>query len=70
MRERGFPSGSEVNNLPTVQEMQEPRVQFPDWEDTPEEEMVTHSSILAWQIPWIEQPSLLHSIGSQRVGHD
>ena len=35
-----------------------------------EKEMATHSSILAWRIPWTEEPSRLQSIGSQRVGHD
>ena len=35
-----------------------------------EEEMATHSSILAWEIPWTEKPGRLQSIGSQRVGHD
>ena len=35
-----------------------------------EEEMATHSSVLAWRIPWTEEPGRLHSIGSQRVGHD
>ena len=40
------------------------------WEDLLEEEMATHSSILAWRIPWTEEPSGLWSIGSQRVGHD
>ena len=40
------------------------------WEDPLEEEMVTHSSILAWEILWTEEPSGLQSMGSQRVGHD
>ena len=35
-----------------------------------EEEMVTHSRILAWRIPWMEEPGRLQSMGSQRVGHD
>ena len=39
------------------------------WEDL-EEGMATHSSILAWRIPWIERPGRLQSIGWQRVGHD
>ena len=39
-------------------------------EDTLEEEMATHSSILAWKIPWTDEPGRLHSKGSQRVGHD
>ena len=39
-------------------------------EDTPEKGMATHSSILAWRIPWTEEPSGLQSMGSQRVRHD
>ena len=39
-------------------------------EDPLEKEMVTHSSILAWRIPWTEKPGRLQSMGSQRVGHD
>ena len=40
------------------------------WEDPLEKEMATHSSILAWRIPWTEEPGGLHSTGSQRVGHN
>ena len=40
------------------------------WEDALEKEMATHSSILAWRIPWTEDPGGLESTGSQRVGHD
>ena len=40
------------------------------WEDPLEKEMVTHSSILAWRIPWTEEPGRLQSMGLQRVGHD
>ena len=40
------------------------------WEDPLEEEMATHSSILAWDIPWTEEPGGLQSIGSQRVGNN
>jgi len=39
-------------------------------EDLLEKEMATHSSILAWKIPWMEEPGGLQSMGSQRVGHD
>ena len=46
------------------------RVQSLDGEDPLEEEMATHSSILVWKIPWIEEPHGLQSMGSQRVGHD
>ena len=54
-------------NLPA---MQETRVQSLDWEDPLEKGMVTHSSILAWKIPWTKEPGGLQSMGSQRVGHD
>ena len=40
------------------------------WEDPLEKEMATHSSILAWRVPWTEEPGRLQSMGSQRVGHD
>ena len=41
-----------------------------DWKDPLEEEMVTYSSILAWKIPWTEEPDRLQSMGLQRVRHD
>ena len=50
--------------------MQETWVRSLDWEDPLEKEMVTHSSILAWRIPWTEEPGGLQSTGSQRVRHD
>ena len=53
----------------TVENMQETRAQSLGWEDPLEEGVVTHSSILAWRIPWTEDPGGLHSMGSQRVGH-
>ena len=56
-----------VKRLSAVQETQ---VQFLVWEDPLEKEMAAHSSILAWKIPWIEEPGRLPSMGSQRVGHD
>ena len=46
-----------------VQEMQETRVQFLGWEDLLEEEMGTHSSVLAWETPWTEEPGGLQSMG-------
>ena len=55
-----------VNNLPALQETW---VRSPGWEDPLEKEMATHSSILAWRIPWTEEPGGLQSVGSQRVGH-
>ena len=56
-----------VKSLPTMQESQ---VRSLGWEDPLEEGMATHSSILAWRIPWTEEPSRLQSMGSQRVGHN
>ena len=50
--------------------MRETRVQSLGWEDPLEKEMVTHSSILAWRIPWREEPGGLQSMGSQIVGHN
>ena len=50
--------------------MRETWVQSLGWEDTLEKEMATHSSILAWRIPWLEEPGGLQSTGLQRVGHD
>ena len=46
--------------------MQETWVQSLGWEDPPEEEMATYSSILAWKIPWAEEPGRLQSMGSQK----
>ena len=54
-----------VKNLPTVQDT---LVQSLDWEGPLEK--VTHSSILAWRIPWSEEPGRLQSMESQRIGHD
>ena len=56
-----------VKNLPAVQEMW---VISLDQEDPLEKGMATHSSILAWKIPWTEEPGRLQSMGSQRVGQD
>jgi len=53
-----------------MQEMQETGVQSLGQEDPLEREMATHSSILAWKIPWIEEPGGIQSMGSQRVGHN
>ena len=66
----GFPSFSVVKNPPAMQEMQETWVQSLGREDPLEEGMVTHCSILAWRIPWTDEPAGLQSIGSQRVGHN
>ena len=56
-----------VRRLPA---MQETWVQSPGQEDPLEKEMATHSSTLAWKISWMEEPSRVQSMGSQRVGHD
>ena len=50
--------------------MQVTWVQSLGWEDPLEEEMATHSSILAWEISWTEEPGTRQSMGLQRVGHD
>ena len=67
----GFPGGAGIKTLPanaggTKRHEFNPCV----GKDHPEKEMATHSNILAWEIPLTEVPSGLHSMGSQRVGHD
>ena len=62
-----FPVAQMVKNLSA---MQETWVWSLGWEDTLEKRVATHFSILAWRIPWTEDPGRLHSMGSQRVGHD
>ena len=56
-----------VKHLPTIWET---GVQSLGWEDLLQKQMATHSSILAWKIPWMEEPGRLQSTGSQKVGHD
>ena len=56
-----------VKNQPAVQET---RVQSLSWEEPLEKEMATYCSILAWRFPWMEEPGGLHSVRSQRIGHD
>ena len=63
----GFPGGSVVKNPLSLQETQ---VWSLGQEDPLEKEMEAHSSILAWRIPWIEEPGGLQSMGLQRVGHN
>ena len=63
---RVFPVAQRVKRSPA---MQETRVRFLGQEDPPEKEMATHSSTLAWKIPWTKEPGMLLSMGSQRVGH-
>ena len=59
-----------VKNLPSMQEIQETQVRSLGQEDPLEEEMSTHSRILAWEIPWTEEPGGLQSMGPQIIGHD
>ena len=56
-----------IKSLPAVQEI---HFRSLAWEDPLENRMATHSSILAWKIPWTEEPGRLQSMGSQRVRHD
>ena len=63
----GFPGGSVVKKLPAQQETW---VQSLGWEDLLEKEMATHSSILAWEIPWAEEPGRLQSVELLRVRHN
>ena len=63
----GFPGGSVAKNLPAMQETQVPSL---GWEDPVEKGVATHSTVLAWRIPWTEEPGGLQSMGSQRVGHN
>ena len=60
----------QVKNPPAMQEIPETRVWSLGWEDPLEEGMAIHSSILAWRIPWTEEPGGLQSMGLQKVGHD
>ena len=67
-REEGaFLMAQTAKNLPAMQETQ---VQSLGQEDPLKEEMATHSSLLAWRIPWTEKPGGLQSMGLQRVGYD
>ena len=59
-----------AQRLKRLPPMWETRVRSLGWEDLLEKEMATHSSILAWKIPWTEEPGGLHSTRSQRVGHN
>ena len=62
-----FPGGSPVKNLPAVQET---LVRSLGWEDPLEKGMATHSGILAWEIPWTEEPGRLQSVGLQTIRRD
>ena len=61
----GFPGGSAVENLLAMQKTQERWVRSPGREDPVEKGMATHSSILAWRMPWSEESDRLQSMGSQ-----
>ena len=62
-----FSGGSDGKCLPAMQETQ---IRSLGQEDPLAKEMATHSSVLAWKIPWMKEPGRLQSMGSQRVGHD
>ena len=62
-----FPGDSLIKDIPAMQGMW---VRSLGWEDPLEQEMATHSSVLAWRIPWTEDPGRLQSVGLQRVGHN
>ena len=65
-RSQGFPGGSVIKNRPANAG---DAGSIPGLGRSPGEGMTTHSSILAWEIPWTEEPGRLQSVGSQRVGH-
>ena len=64
-----FPGGAVVKNPLPVQGTQEMQVQSLGLEDPLEQEMATHFSILAWKIPWTEEPGRLQSTGLPKIGH-
>ena len=66
----GLPSGSVFKNPPTNARDAGDASQYLGQEDPLEEGMATNSSILAWRIPWVEEPCVLQSMVSQKVGHD
>ena len=66
----GLPQWLSGEESPAMQEMQETQVQSLGQEDSLEEGMATHSSILAWRNPWAEEPGRLQSMLLQRVRHD
>ena len=66
MPKKGLPGGSVVQNVPVTHETKEKQVWCLGQEDFLEKGMTTHSSILAWEIPWTENPGGLQSMGSQK----
>ena len=69
-KQQGFPGGTVVTNLPASAGDATDAGSTPESEDTLEQEMATHSNILAWKIPWTEEPGKLQSMRSQRVRHE
>ena len=67
-RKISFPGGSD--GIESACNVCDPGSQSLGWKDLPEKEMATQSNILAWRIPWTEEPGGLQSMGSQIVGHD
>ena len=65
---QGLPTVAQCIKNPPA--MQETWIQYLGWEDSLEEEMATHSSLLAWKISWTEELGRLQSMGLPRVGHD
>ena len=59
-----------VKNLSAMQDLQKTQVRSLGWEDSLEKDIATHSSFLAWRIPWTGEPGGLPSTGSHGVGHD
>ena len=59
-----------VKNLLVIQETQEMQILSQGWEDPLEKGMATHSSVLAWDVPWTEELYALQFIGSQSIGHN
>ena len=64
---KGFPGGSAVKNPRAMQESQETRVQSPGQDDPLVQEMATHSSVLAWRIPWTEESGRIQSMGHKEL---
>ena len=64
---QSFPGGSVIKNHLPIQEMQVPAL---GQKEPQEKKAAAHSSTLAWEIPWTEEPRGLQSVGSQRVGHN
>ena len=70
MKHKCFITSLVAQRLKRLSATRETWIRFLGWEDPLEKEMATHSSILAWRIPWVEEPGRLQSMESQRVRHD